>query len=191
MNIDRPITIAITLFIILILIFFLVKPEYNKFRTLQQTLGEKIAEFNAEYDYYSAIDTTYYEIQSHKDALQKIDDALPSDSSMGQLVYFLQKKGTDSGVVIKSLFLSKSSAAAGSSVKDVGFSLNLLGSYDSLGTFIRSLESSSRIFEVTSISFNSDASAASTPAAAGAGSKAQFQIQQIYSFNVELKTHSY
>jgi Tfp pilus assembly protein PilO len=189
MQIDRPITIAVTLFIILILIFFLVMPEYNRFKSLQQTLGEKIAEFNAEYDYYNAIDTTYYQIQSHMDGLQKIDDALPTDPNMGRLVYFLQKKGTDSGIIINSLFLSKSAGVTANSVKDVGFSLNLIGSYSSLEAFLRTLEKSSRIFEITGITFSSTTNAPIS--GAGAVNATQFQTQQIYSFNVELKTHTY
>ncbi len=190
MQIDRPIAIALTLFIILLLIFFLVTPEYNKFRSLQQELGEKTAEFNAEHDYYNSIDTTFYKLQGYKDSLQKIDDALPTDSSLGRLVYFLQKNGADSGLIINNVFLSKSSPAlSGGNIKDVGLSVNLLGSYAALGDFIRSLEKSSRLFEITSISFNSDNGG--SPSGSSSNNSSQFQIQQIYSFNLEIKTHSY
>ena len=48
MQIDRPIAIALILFIILLLVFFLVVPEYNTFKSLQTQLGEKKAEYNAE-----------------------------------------------------------------------------------------------------------------------------------------------
>jgi len=187
MQIDRPIAIALILFVILILMFFLIIPEYKKFQDLRQQLGEKIAEFNAEYDYYNAIDATYAELQEYKDSIKVIDDALPTDSSLGRLVYFFQKSGLESGLIIKSIFLSKSSASgSGESVKDLGFSLNILGSYDSLGAFIRTLEKSSRLFEVKSISFNS--TSGGPPISSGSS---QFQIQQIYSFNLEIKTHSY
>ena len=188
MQIDRPITIALTLFVIVILMFFFVVPEYHKFQSLRQELGEKIAEFNAEHDYYNAIDTTYYQLQTYKDSIAKIDDALPTDSNLGRLVYFIQKTGGDSGVIVNTLFLSKSSSATpGQSVKGLGLSLNVLGSYASLGNFIRALEKSSRLFEVTSISFSSSNGTAS----ASSENKTQFQVQQIYSFNLEVKTNSY
>ena len=74
MTIDRPITIAVILFVILLLVFFLVAPEYNTFKKLQVELGEKKAEFNAEYDYYAAIVKTYSELQSRQDDIKKIDD---------------------------------------------------------------------------------------------------------------------
>lgn len=188
MQIDRPIVIAITLFIILLLIFFLVKPEYNKFKILQQELGEKRAEYNAEFDYYNAIATAYKELHSREESIKKINDALPSESSFGKLVYFFQKKGIENGVIIKNFFLNKSSSASGENLKDVGFSMNLLGSYESLGNFIRSLEKSSRLFEITSIAFGSGDRLSSGFAS---NNESQPQIEQIYSFNLEIKTHSY
>jgi len=179
MTIDRPITIALTLFIILLLIFFLVVPEYNTFGKLQTELGIKKAEFNAEFDYYAAIAKTYYDLQSRQDALKKIDDALPNlpqNPTLGKLVYFLQETIKENGLIAKDLFLSKSSSSNvgvdASNVKDIVFSVDLLGDYPSLERFMASLEKSSRIFEITSISFGS----ASGPP---------------YSFSLQIKTHSY
>lgn len=179
MQIDRPIAIALTLFIILLLVFFLVTPEYNMFRKLQTELGEKTAEFNAEYDYYAAITKTYYDLQSHQDDIKKIDDALPTlpqDPILGKLVYFLQETAKENGIVVKDLFLSKSSSNNAqdkiSSVKDMVFSIDMIGNYASLEKFIVSLERSSRLFEITNISF---ASTSGPP----------------YNFSLQIKTHSY
>lgn len=189
MQIDRPIAIAIILFIVLILIFFLVAPEYRTFKQLRADLGQKIAEFNAEYDYYAQIAKTYLTLQARKDDLQKIDDALPKDPNFGKLVYYFQKTAAENGMIIKDLFLSKSSLAnpsnKKSNINDIVFSMSLLGDYSSLGNFLASLEKSSRIFEVTNISFASE-SQTKIPSPL-----AQFQIQQIYTFNLEIKTHSY
>lgn len=192
MKIDRPIAIAITLFIILLLVFFLVMPEYRRFQALQTELGEKRAEYNAEFVYYNAIAETYSELQSRKDSLKTIDDALPSGSNLGNLVYYIQNEAAKSGIIVKSLFLGKSTASkSGSVVGDLGVSLSLLGSYNSLGNFIKSLENSSRIFEISSISFSS---AEQGSGAAGVlSAKTQFQSlpQNIYTFSLELITHSY
>ena len=177
MQIDRPIVIALLLFIILLLVFFLVVPEYNTFVSLQSQLGEKTAEYNAQFDYYAAITKTYYDLQSRQDDVKKIDDALPQVPDLGSLVYFLQETAKENGLVTKDLFLSKSSSNnsnsnISSSIKDIVFSVDLLGSYASLENFIIALEESSRIFEVTNISFGSS----SNPP---------------YSFSLQIKTHSY
>ncbi|MGA2418060.1 MAG: type 4a pilus biogenesis protein PilO [Candidatus Staskawiczbacteria bacterium] len=189
MQIDRPIAIALILFIVLLLVFFLVMPEYQAFGKLQSELGEKKAEFNAEFDYYAAITKTYYDLQSRADDIKKIDDALPQDSELGKLIYFLQKTAGENGMMIKDLFLSKSSLGAQisttSNVKDIVFSTDLLGNYSSLEKFMIALEKSSRLFEVTNISFGSGSQSPLK------SSQTQFQIQQTYSFNLQIKTHSY
>lgn len=161
MHIDRPIAIALIIFIILLLIFFLVLPEYNKFKELRTELGEKKAEYIAQYDYYSAISKVYFELQSRGEDIKKVDDALPQNSNFGEIIYFFQRTAEEKGLVVKNLFLSKSSKInpdkdSSSKVKNITFSIDLLGNYSSLGNFITALEKSSRIFEITSISFNSD-----------------------------------
>ncbi len=188
MQIDRPITIAVALFIIILMIFFLVAPEYKAFGKLQTDLAQKNAEYNAEFEYYNAIANTYANLQSRKAEIQKIDDALPQDSNLGGLVYAVQKMATENGIILKSLFLSKSalSSAQDSSngaIKDLFFSINLVGDYASLEKFIIALEKSSRIFEVTNISFGSGSSLASL--------NPQPQTQQMYNFSLQVKTHSY
>lgn len=177
MQVDRPIVIALILFVILLLVFFLVVPEYNTFVNLRTELGEKISEYNAEFDYYTAITKMYYDLQARKDDLKKVDDALSPDPVSGRIIYFLQKIATDNGLILKNLFLSKSSSGTSetnltNSIKDIIFSVDLVGDYSALKNFILSLEKSSRIFEITNISFGS----ASNPP---------------YNFSLQIKTYSY
>jgi Tfp pilus assembly protein PilO len=188
MTFDRPIAIALILFVILLIVFFLAVPEFKTFRQLQTELGEKRAEYNAQVEYYSAIDKTYFELQNRKDDIKKIDNALPADSNLGQLVYYFQKTASENGIIIRGLFLSKSSQTADyseSEVKDIVFSMDLLGDYSSLSSFMVALERSSRLFEITNISFGS---ALQSLIKAG---KTQFQTEQMSSFNLQVKTHSY
>ena len=182
MKIDRPITIAVILFVILLVMFFFAVPEYDTFKRLQVDLGQKRAEYNAEYEYYTAIEKMYSVIQGHKEDIEIVDDSLPilsQSAVLGKLIYFLQGTAGENGLVVKNLFLSKLSSVnaqannvTAGGVKDIIFSMDLTGSYSALGGFIASLEKSSRIFEVTSISFGS----ASGP---------------IYNFSLQIKTHSY
>jgi len=179
MTIDRPIAIAITIFITILLVFFLVTPEYKLFKQLQQQLGEKRAEYRAQFDYYNAIAETHAKLQDHQEEIKKIDDALPRDVDLGKLVYSLQETAGISGLTVKNLSLSKSSQAAPSqemsaTIKDLVFSMDLAGDYAALENFIISLEKSSRIFEISSISFSSSPTSSSSN-----------------SFSVQIKTHSY
>lgn len=178
MQIDRPIAIALTLFAILLLVFFLAVPEYKIFKDLQLQLGEKQAEYVAQFDYYAAITKTFLEIEKNQKDIKKIDAALPQDSTLGETFHYLQNAAQESGLVVKSLFLSKSSGGATESgvvtgkIKKLSFSMDLLGDYASLQNFIISLERSARLFEITNISFSS----VSKPP---------------YNFTIQINTNSY
>ena len=177
MQIDRPIAIASVIVITLLLVFFLVMPEYNRFQTLQTQLGEKKAEFNAKFDYYAAIAKTYDELQVHKDDLKKIDDALPQSPARGKLIYFLQEDAKANGLILKDVSLSDPSAdttgtSISNTIKDIFISMDVSGDYTSLERFMASLEGSSRIFEIKNISFG-------------------YVIGSQYNFNLKIITHSY
>lgn len=185
MKIDRPILIALLLLIAILFGFYLLAPQYKLFKELQASLGEKQAEYNSQFDYFSQITKVYNDIESRKEDIAKVDDALPTDPNFGKLVFFFQKKAGENGLIIKDLFLSKSSVQKGSDIKETVISLDLMGSYSSLGGLIGSLEKSARILEVASISFGSGSLQASSL------NLAQFQSQQTYLFRMEVKTYSY
>jgi len=183
MHIDKPIVIALILLIILVLVFVLVKPEYENFKELQTQLGIKKAEYNAEFDYYSEISRNYAQLQSRSDEVKKIDAALPSDPVLGKLVYFMQEKASESGLILKSLFLTKSSGSSTeNTVKDLAFSLSLTGNYSALKTFISYLENSVKVFEVKSINFGS---------ADVSDEELQLLSESIYSFSIQVNTYIY
>lgn len=176
MTFDRPILIGVMFLAILLLVFILVLPEYNTFKQLQVQLGEKRAEYVAQHDHYAAIDKVYDDLQARKDDIAKIDEALSSDPALGKTVYFLQEVAQKNGLIVKNLFLSKGSSNESNTgvktSKEISFSIDLLGNYPSLGSFISSLEDSSRIFEITSISFGS-------------------KEGPPYNFSLQIKTYSY
>ena len=106
MIIDRPIAIALIIFIILLVVFFGVAPEYRVFKSLQSDLGIKKAEFNAKYDYYAAITKAYADLRAREDDIAKIDNALPASPELGQLVYYFQKTAAENGIIVKDLFFN-------------------------------------------------------------------------------------
>jgi Tfp pilus assembly protein PilO len=169
MAIDRTIIIVLIAFITIGLVFFLVLPEYREFKDLQKELTDKKAEYAKQYDYYNAIDNIFYDLQGQKSDLAKIDSALPKDSKLGEIINFLQRTIKDNNLTSRNLFFSKSS---GKSVKSISFSIDLEGDYESLKEFMRALEESARIFEITNISFKSSA-------------------QPPYKFNLQIKTYTY
>lgn len=192
MQIDRTITIIIMLFIILLMVFFLVWPEYKNLGQLQAQLSEKKAEYLGKFEYYAEIKKAHFDLQARQKDIEKIDNALPQAPDLGNLMYFIQEASMGSGILIKNIFLSsmgKEGVTASDKMENISLSANLVGDYKSLERFIILLEKSSRIFEVKSITFGS--SSAVLPSQPNEQTEPQFQIQQTYSFSVQIETHSY
>ncbi|OGZ83618.1 MAG: hypothetical protein A2599_02370 [Candidatus Staskawiczbacteria bacterium RIFOXYD1_FULL_39_28] len=192
MQIDRPITIAVIIFAVLLATFFFVVPKYKNLKNLQAELGQKNAEYLSKFEYYAQIKENYDKLQKRKSEIKKIDEALPKTADFGQLIYYFQKKTAENGLTLKSLGLSQSSATG--NIKNIIFSLNLSGDYFALENFISSLEASNRLFEISNISFGSP-SQPSVPQTelqeGGGGATAQFQTPGIFNFTFQVKTFSY
>lgn len=184
MKINKPIIMAVTLFGILLLIYFLVYPEYQKFKTLQSELGIKKAEYVAKFEYYAETTRVYNELKKNKENLEKVDSALPSDPNLGKLFYFFNNQTLKNGLVLKSIFLTRSSSSSKNTVKEINFSMSVFGSYSALESFISSLEKSVRMVEVINIAFSSGGQDSGTD-------NTQFQSGDNFSFNVQVKTYTY
>lgn len=164
----------------MMLAFLFVLPAYGKLRSLQYVSLQKQSEYDSKSAYYEKISLILKEIESKKDALEKMNSALPTNSYLSSLVYFFQKEGGQSGLTIKSLVLSKiSTPAKKNDVRDVTFTMHVLGNYESFKSFLSSLDTSARIFEVNSISFTSP------------GSLQSRNKNQIYDITIEVVTHTY
>lgn len=186
MKIDRAIAIVLFLLAGLVLLFFWTMPVYREFKGVQLTLAQKKAEFNAQYEYYADINKRYLELRRRKDDLEKVDNALPQTPELGQLIYYFQKETKDAGLLMRNVVLAQASSKGGpKEVKDTIFSLDLFGDYRALRDFVKKLEKSDRIFEVTRVSFGS------TGQQIGTAPRQSQSTLGLFSFNLEVKTHSY
>ena len=148
---------------------------------MQNTLGQKQAEYIGKSVYYATISDLTKKIESNADSLQKVTTAVPSDVSLSSLVYFLQKKASEAGLVTKLVVFSKvTQASKDKKLKIVTMTVNVSGNYQGLKAFLLSLEKSSRLFEINAIRFNS-------PQPLSRPNQLQNQ-QQLYDFNLEMQT---
>lgn len=195
MEVNKPISVIILLVITLVLVFLFVVPKYNESKHLQQKLAQSQAEYDGASAYYAKISALLSDISTRKEALGKISSALPSEVSLGSLVYFFQKKAAETGLTPKTITLSQALAASPAAkegqsskgqtlgaVRNVVFSLELLGNYQGLKNFIAALEKSARLFEVNTISFSS---------LRPPGSVIEKNPLQTYSFRLQVQTHTY
>ena len=168
--------------------YFFVVPRYYEFRDFQMKLGKAEAEYTGKFAYYSEVVKIFSELENRKESLDKISNAMPPKPQLADLIYFFQQKGAESGLIIKNMLLIKiSPITPESGIKEIVFSLDALGNYQSLKNFLFLIESSSRLFEVDNVSFGAqiiNQLSQKTPVS-------QPSAQQTYSFRLEIKTHSY
>lgn len=186
MELNRQVLTILFVFVAIGLSVFLVYPKYNEFKYLQISLIEDQAELNSKYDYFAEVTKTYDQLETSKDSLSKIEGALSSNTSLSPLMYTIQKKSIESGLIVRNLFLSKVSPVdTKTGLKEIVFSVNLIGSYSALKNFSYSLEKSSGLFAINTVSFSSPVSFDPT------GQQSSQQIQSTYPFDVEIKVNSY
>ncbi|MBI2050085.1 MAG: type 4a pilus biogenesis protein PilO [Candidatus Staskawiczbacteria bacterium] len=186
MQLDRPITIAVVIFIIILLMYFFLVPKYYEFRDFQIKLGKAEAEYNGKFAYYSEIGRVFRELENRREFLDKVENAIPTKPQLADLIYFFQQKSTESGLIVKDIILTKiSPVTPESDIREISFSLDVLGNYQSFKNFLSFIENSSRLFEVSNVTFGSQTT--SQPP----GSTSPAPVQQVYSFKLDIKTHSY
>ncbi len=182
MQINKSLFTIIMLIITLILIFLLVLPEFGRSNSLQANVFLKQNEYDSKALYYANISSLFEKLQSHQDALKKVDDALPSNISFAPFIHFFQQKGIESGLTIRAINFNPALRPDlnNPEVKNIIMGLNMSGTYGNFKHFLSILEQSDRLFEINSVSFRIDVTR-----------KSDNKQQQTYNFDVEFLAHTY
>ncbi len=160
-------TVFEAIFLLIVIVvgyFYLVAPKYDAYaagRDALATLEEKQKEAQ---DQKAAFTTLAQKLESSSDALVALDAALPLDSKPSRLYVLVENILQRSGIVASSVSVDHPSAlvvagekvsaddAAARSVQPVSITMSATSTIDQLNQFLRGLETSGRIFEVTDLS---------------------------------------
>lgn len=171
---SRPIIIAICFCLILVLGVGFLWPKYQDLNILQKKVEEKRAELQSKEEYFLNLSNTSEELKKYENQLLKIDSALPPDPSIPALLDFLQKKISQSGLVLdETNLVSIIPFEDLPGIQETHLDLQVLGSYPSFKNFLLTLEKSARLIEVEEIVFSSPEKEAPS------------------SFNLRIKVYSY
>ncbi len=171
---SMPIIIATCLFVVISFSAIFLFPRYRNLNELQKNLEVIKEEFQQQEDYFSNLSQIGTDLEQYKEELAKISSSLPDSPSLPSLFGFLQKASSQSGLVLKGISpFTVSSAEEFPNIKATQFSLEVTGPYSSFKNFVSTLEKSSRIIEVESVSFASP------------------QEDNLFTFNLRIKVYSY
>jgi len=145
--------IAVNLAITAILGIFILMPKYQDYKNLERQVNETNTQLRDKENYYSDIENNSQELANYRDALMKVNSALPDDPFLPSLFRFLGNQASQSGLVMKEVRAGQvQSNPEGSNVIVVPVSISLSGTYPSFKSFLESVEKSSRLIEVENIS---------------------------------------
>lgn len=181
MKINNPATTVILFIAGLAIIFFSVVPRYQEYTYLESKLPEVQAQYADRLNYYKQLTNTISKIESDGDFLKKMSSALPQTDSTSEIINFLQNETAKDHLNIQAISFSKTSEPANTNIKNIGFVVDLSGEYANFKNFIHALDTSSRLFEIVNISFESQIPSE--------GSSSPDQSGKYY--KVEVMTHSY
>ena len=172
---NKPFITVLFLVATLAIGFGFILPQYQTLKSLQADIQEKNAEFHSKTEYFSQIKEIAEKLSQYEEGLSKISSALPSAPSLPSLFNFLQRTSSQTGLILEEITLKSISAPQETEgLKEISVELQLIGSYSALKDFLLAVETSAGLIEVEKISF-------STPR----------DLEQPFSFKVEIKSHSY
>lgn len=154
---SKTFTIPILLLGALILATYFVLPQYQEFKRVNNQVNQIQTQVLETERYFSNLSQILESLRNYEDSLGKIESALPEDPNLSALLNFFQKKSSENGLLLKNISTAKGGRREVkkgilAKVEETYLNLSLSGPYLSLKGFLETLEKSSRLIEVESIS---------------------------------------
>lgn len=181
---------AILIFVSVAGLLFLVSPKYQEWSILKGEQKSKELQLREKENYFSNLRRLSQQLQTKEEALAKIDSALPRKTETSRLLNFLADSAKNNGLLLTEISSITASRVSPEKqqmkeegqkgegqeqklvLKEITFSLKLLGDYPSLKNFLTSLEKSARLIELEELSFSSERPG-------------------VFQFNLTARAHSY
>ncbi|MDD5144676.1 MAG: type 4a pilus biogenesis protein PilO [Candidatus Pacebacteria bacterium] len=149
-------------------------PKINELAKIQKDIKEKGSLITREKEHFTNLKEIDQKLAEKGEEMAKIGLALPDSPDIPSLFDFIQKTASYSGMVLEGLGdYTVSNSLQGEKIRETVFSIQVSGSYEDFKNFLSSLENSSRLINVDSISFN-----------------AKEEEENNFSFNLSLETFS-
>ena len=153
---NKSIIIIICLIVAVPLAVTVIWPQYQDFQLKQFQIEEKNKGLQNRQEYYQELARISEELKGYPEELSKVDSALPPEASLPSLFNVLQKKASESGLILSKVdSVSEIPSKENQDIKEYNLDIFLIGSYPALKNFLLSLENSARLVEVKEASFSS------------------------------------
>lgn len=197
----KIIFLPILIFLIFAVVLYGLIPSFSKTAALSGDLKKQTANLQQIKNYFVNLREIASQIEQNQEIFINIEKALPSEFSAPSLMNFFQTTAAESGLLLSNFNYGEAvneqesnniqTTILGPKVKPTVFKLTMKGRLTSFLSFIKSLETSSRLLEVNSISFQTD----KTETDKTNNSQVENDNEQagggIIQFDVSIKVYSY
>ena len=142
------------------MVVFLVLPKYDGYKEKRQAVFQKQMELRGQKQYQNELQSLFEELKKYSAEMEKIDSAL-APISLFSFLNYLQKITSENGLILKSYSYPsvssptpKETETKEREIKEIHFSLNVSGSFDSFKNLLSVFERSSKLIELEKISFS-------------------------------------
>ena len=136
-------------------------PMFQELSRIEHKLEQYNMALAGREKYVSDLAVLGQRLDTKREAIRKIETAIPDNTSIPALFDLLQKISSSSGLIVTEMTSSpRGSNLANSDIVVTEISLETIGTYDTLKAFIAQVKSSAQLLEITSISFNRSSSVA-------------------------------
>jgi Tfp pilus assembly protein PilO len=176
MTVNKLYITATALVLTVILAVVLLWPKYQDLQELNSTIQKKEADLQSKKDYFSHLREISQKLTEHEAGLLRVSAALPEDPSLPSLFDYFQKTASQNGLILEDIKLGGVKARKDDQerVQEIRLSLTLSGFYPDFKNFLLAIEKSARLIEVKKIIFSNPQ-----------------EPEEPFSFQVDIKTHSY
>jgi len=182
-------------------VFFVVIPNYVGSRDLQSQIEAKEKELKDKQEHFANVQNISDNLVQYEEFLYKIEKALPQKVSLASLLSFFQDRAAGSGLIMENLSPSQDvqrtssqsvedeSEGKTTGINETVFRLTVSGSFPAFESFLRTLENSSRLIEVSSVGFE----AGEQREGEGDGGEEEDEEEAVieFEFDLALKVYSY
>lgn len=131
--------------------FALVMPQYDAIKLFRRTVSEREAIFMERSAIISRIQELERQAESRRADIDRLAAFTPQGKQIDEIVSSLEKIAASSGMQLNAITTSEAGAAAAEEQKRIFITADLVGNYPNLVNFLKFLEQSLRLYDVSEI----------------------------------------
>lgn len=134
-----------------LMFFVLVMPQYDAIKLFRETVAARETLFAERSAIISRIQELKRQVEAKQADIDRLTTFMPRGKQIDEIVSSIEKVAADSGMQLTVITTSDAGAVTGEEQKRIFISIDLIGTYPNLVNFLKFLEQSLRLYDVSEV----------------------------------------